>query len=419
MFSRVFAVLFLFALVPLSFGATKPWPSDATVLCYHVVESPADTVFTISREVFDQQMEYLSTAGFNVVPLAHVHEYVEGKRKSLPENPVVITIDDGWRCTYTEFYPILKKYGFPFTAFIYPKIIGQTSYALNWDQIEEMADDGVDIQSHSLSHPFLTRRRHSSMGGSHYQAWLQGELSESRRMLEKKTGKEVKFLAYPYGDYDSMVAAASKKAGYDAALTCDFGEVRKGSDPFRMKRAVVYEKTTFAEFRRLLGSRPLELEETTPAAGKAFDESNPVISAKIANASRLEPSSIGLTVLGRSVAPTHYDPETGSISLIVRDDLTGSRQQVVVWGRDRETGDRVEAVWYFYSSGADLARAQDEKRRRDLKRESDARKAARPVPPEAILPAGAAPAVILSEPPLRKSLPLKTDLPRPTDRRKR
>jgi len=418
MFSRVFVLFCLLASVPIAFGATKPWPSDAVVLCYHVVESPADTVFTISREAFRQQMNYLSTAGFNVVPLAHVYEYVEGKRKSLPENPVVITIDDGWRCTYTEFYPVLKKYGFPFTAFIYPKIIGQTSYALNWNQIEEMAEEGVDIQSHSLSHPFLTQRRQSSMGGDHYMEWLGAELAESRRLLEKKTGKKVKYLAYPYGDYDSRVAEASKNAGYDGALTCDFGEVRKGSDPYRMKRVVIYEKTSFSEFRRLLGSRPLELEATTPAAGKAFDDAAPVISATIADASRLEPSSVGLTILGRSVAPTHYDPETGNISLVVRDELIGSRQQVVVWGRDRETGDRVEAVWSFYTSGADLARANDEKRRRELKRAAERK--ARQAPLEPPLPPTTLPGAVvtLDPPPAVKPL-TRPAAPRTTDRRKR
>lgn len=370
MFSRVLVLLLVLSssFVPLTFGATNPWPSDAIVLCYHVVESPADTIFTISREAFRQQMDYLAKAGFNVVPLAHVHEYVEGKRKRLPENPVVITVDDGWKCTYTEFYPVMKEYGFPFTAFIYPKIIGQTSYALSWNQIEEMAEDGVDIQSHSLSHPFLTKRRHSSMGGERYASWLSSELAESRKTLEEKTGKKVRYLAYPYGDYDTRVAKASKEAGYEAALTCDFGEVRKGSDPFRMKRVVIYGKTSFAEFRRLLGGKSLALQTTTPAAGKAFDPANPVVSATIADAARLDPSSVRLTLLGRSIAPTHYDPESGNISLVVREELKGRRQQVVVWGRDKETGKRVEALWSFYTSHAELARAEHEKRQQAVAR---------------------------------------------------
>ena len=108
-------------------------------------------------------MRYLAMTGYNVIPLRDLYEYVTGKRASLPKNAIVVTIDDGWRSTYTEVFPEMKRYGFPFTVFIYPKIIGQTSHALTWKQVKEMSDAGVDIQSHSLSHPFLTRRRHTEL----------------------------------------------------------------------------------------------------------------------------------------------------------------------------------------------------------------------------------------------------------------
>ena len=99
---------------------------------------------------------------------------------------------------------------------------GKTSIALTWDQIREMSDAGADIQSHSLTHPYLTKRRHGSMSDAQYASWLRAELSESKRILEKESGKKVQFLAYPYGDYDASVAEASARAGYTAALTCDF-----------------------------------------------------------------------------------------------------------------------------------------------------------------------------------------------------
>src|SRR5437763_9871457 len=181
-------------------------PSGATILCYHIVEYPADPRMEISREAFRQQMRYLDMTGYTVVPLRDIYEYASGKRTSLPKNAVAITIDDGWRSTYTEAFPELKKRHFPFTVFIYPKIIGQTAYAMTWKQIREMADAGVDIESHSLSHPFLTRRRNSTLDEKQYGAWLQKELVESKHILERETGKPVEFLAYPYGDYDHFLA---------------------------------------------------------------------------------------------------------------------------------------------------------------------------------------------------------------------
>src|SRR5688572_8766338 len=224
----------------------------ATVLCYHIVESPTDERMHVSRETFRQHLDYLQMTGYNVISLKDLSDYVTGQRESIPKNAVVITIDDGWRSAYTEAFPELKKRGMPFTLFIYPKIIGNTAIALNWDQIKEMSDAGADIQSHSLSHPFLTRRRHQSLDEEGYNKWLYRELAESRRIIEKHTSKKVQFIAYPYGDYDGRVAAMAKKTGYTAALTCDFGRVKRGSNPLRMKRFVIDKRMDFAEFRRYM-----------------------------------------------------------------------------------------------------------------------------------------------------------------------
>ena len=100
--------------------------TGATVLCYHIVESPLDPRMEISRETFIQQMRYLAMTGYTVIPLREAYEYAIGKRDSLPKNPVVVTIDDGWRSTYTEVFPEMKRRHFPFTLFIYPNIVGQT-----------------------------------------------------------------------------------------------------------------------------------------------------------------------------------------------------------------------------------------------------------------------------------------------------
>jgi peptidoglycan/xylan/chitin deacetylase (PgdA/CDA1 family) len=331
-----------------------PEPADdhptATVLCYHIVESPAAPLMHIDRYTFRQHLQYLEMTGYNVIPLRHLYEYVTGKRTSIPKNAVVITIDDGWRSTYTEAFPELQKRKFPFTVFIYPNIIGKTSNALTWDQIREMAEAGVDIQSHSLTHPYLTKRMHRSLAKEKYAEWLQRELVQSKKVLEKQTGKKVQFLAYPYGDYDDAVAEASEKAGYLAALTCNFGRVHKGSDPLRMKRFVIDDRMDFAAFRRYLGATPLRLAERTPKPG-VVDPAVTTVSAKIASFDSLDPKSVGMALLSLgSTVPYSYDATTGAISLAVRDGIAALQSRVhraVVWGTDVKTGKRVEATWVF------------------------------------------------------------------------
>ncbi|HEU4522634.1 MAG TPA: polysaccharide deacetylase family protein, partial [Thermoanaerobaculia bacterium] len=183
-----------------------------------------------------------------------------------------------------------------------------------------------------------------------YAGWLHRELAESRRIIEKETGKDVRYLAYPYGDYDSRVAKMAARAGYDAALTCDFGRVKRGSDPLRMKRFVIDKQMTFADFRKYLGAGSMQLAEVTPKPGDS-DQPARVISARIPNHEQLDPSSVGLALLSLgSVAPYSYDATTGSVSLVINESpeaLRGKNHRAVVWARDAKTGKRVEATWSF------------------------------------------------------------------------
>src|SRR4051794_9880393 len=61
----------------------------ATVLCYHIVETPAAPRMHIDRETFRQHLRYLEMTGYNVIPLRHLYEYVAGTRDSLPKNAIV------------------------------------------------------------------------------------------------------------------------------------------------------------------------------------------------------------------------------------------------------------------------------------------------------------------------------------------
>ncbi len=323
----------------------------ATVLCYHIVEAPLDPRMEISRDTFHQQMRYLEMTGYNVVPLRHVYEYMMGKRASLPKNAIVITIDDGWRSAYTEVFPEMQRRKWPFTVFLYPWIIGNTTNALTWKQVREMADAGVDVQSHSYSHPYLTKRRHTSMNDEQYAAWLERELAESKRQLEKKTGRTVEFLAYPYGDYDTRLTAAVAKAGYSAALTCDFGHIRRGADPLRMKRVVIDKRMDFATLRKYLGAERMQLAEMTPTPGKPVDPGLTTISAKIPNHQNLDPKSVGMALLSLTdTIPYTYDAQSGAVTLMMRDALSSLKaryHRAIVWANDAKTGRRVEASWVF------------------------------------------------------------------------
>jgi peptidoglycan/xylan/chitin deacetylase (PgdA/CDA1 family) len=341
------AALFLFiAIAPFAYADD----GGPTILCYHIVESPNDPRMEIGREQFRQQMRYLAVTGYNVIPLKDAWEYATGVRTSLPPRSVVITFDDGWRSTYTEVFPEMKRRHFPFTLFIYPNIVGQTAHALTWKQIKEMSDWGADIQSHSFSHPFLTKRRHPGLDDKKYAEWLHHELEGSRKALQHETGKVVEFLAYPYGDYDHVLTAVVARSGFLGALTCEYGRIKRGSDPWRMKRFVIEKRIDFASFRHYLGAAPMPLLANAPPPNQALDPGvTPItVSAKIPNYKNVDPKSVGLALMSSAgtTVPFAYDPHDGSITMTIKDALKGL-QRAIVWATDTKSGKRLEATWLF------------------------------------------------------------------------
>ena len=105
------------------------------VLCYHRFGSRASKL-TVTPAAFAAQMDYLARNGYHVLNLAQLAAFVAG-REPLPKKSVVITIDDGYRATYDIAFPILKKYGFPATVFLYSDFVGAGD-ALTYPQMKEL-----------------------------------------------------------------------------------------------------------------------------------------------------------------------------------------------------------------------------------------------------------------------------------------
>ncbi|GAI07000.1 unnamed protein product, partial [marine sediment metagenome] len=87
------------------------------ILTYHNFTKGEGSSYSINVGEFEKQMNYLATHNYSVISLS---ELIKGLRDGqLPPKPVVITIDDGFKSSFTLAYPILKKYNFPATLFLY------------------------------------------------------------------------------------------------------------------------------------------------------------------------------------------------------------------------------------------------------------------------------------------------------------
>ncbi len=187
----------------------------AVVLQYHHVSTSAPRATRISPELFSQHLAYIKENGYRVVPLYEFTQALENNG-SLPDKTLAITFDDGYISVYTEAYPLLKQYGFPFTVFLNTKPVEQNlPQFISWDQINEMVKNGASIANHSYSHPHLIRKQsnlESAKTNQVDEVWQKDVLEEilrSQRSIEKNVGKQKgnvqSLFAYPYGEYDEAL----------------------------------------------------------------------------------------------------------------------------------------------------------------------------------------------------------------------
>src|SRR5207249_168357 len=122
--------------------------ASAIVLCYHNIEDKSSLkALTISVAEFEKEMQALKDAGFTIIGMQDFLAWRRGE-KDIPAKSAIITIDDGWVSAYENAWPILKKFNYPFTLFIYVNYVGTGGKSMSWDQLAEMRDAGVDIECH-------------------------------------------------------------------------------------------------------------------------------------------------------------------------------------------------------------------------------------------------------------------------------
>lgn len=234
------ALLFLLLLtVPLVVTSPRPLTArmvadsengtKVIVLNYHKIDN-MNISLSVLPEDFEQQMQYLYDHGYHTITPDDLYNSLEGTEE-LPDNPVLITFDDGYRDNYDNAYPILKKYGFKATVFVVTGFLGKYPNYLTWDMAREMDANGISIQSHTVDHKSMTDLTDDQ---------LRAELVDSKKQAEKELGHTVDYMAYPTGTYNLHIAQLVKDAGYKAAFTIKYGNVDKASNIYALERVPVF-----------------------------------------------------------------------------------------------------------------------------------------------------------------------------------
>lgn len=210
-----------------------------TVLVYHSVsgmyERQDPFKLNVSTELFKEQTAYISG--------------LQKKRE------ILLTFDDGFENFFTDAYPVLLRYNIKSILFIAVDFIdkrillsdfcpaGAEIKSLSWEQIKEISSNGIEIGSHSLSHPDLLAIDNKL---------AESEIIGSKKRIEAMISKKVKYFAYPYGSkrsYDTAIKKIVKESGYEKAYSNIMGFNTKNADPYELRRIRIYSNDNMFRFK--------------------------------------------------------------------------------------------------------------------------------------------------------------------------
>ena len=139
---------------------TAVTPLRVPVLMYHEIADIAETPsrLAVSPSVFADHLAYLSEAGFTTITAGALSSILADGAGDLPERPVVLTFDDGYGDFYTEAVPLLKQHEFTGTLFMTTGWVGkegERKRMLNWRELAEAEQAGIEIGAHTCKHPQL------------------------------------------------------------------------------------------------------------------------------------------------------------------------------------------------------------------------------------------------------------------------
>lgn len=329
------------------------------ILGYHdLSEGQTETAMRIHTSKFRQQMESLRQLGLTVISLPDFIAWKKGE-KTIPPKSVLLTFDDGWKSVYTDAFPILKEYNYPFTLYLYKNYIDGGGKALTLPMINEMVAAGATLGSHSVSHPYpVTIKKFRKEGVDKYDTFLRKELGESKRFIESKfPGSKITTFAYPGGFFTEEMFPLADEFGYTHLFTVLPGKVKRGMDAKTLPRYMIlgnYDKifeyaTTFREAGASTPGDPAAGPGSPPPApptpypvspesGAVINTRLPEISADLSTLTNFDPASLSMKIGGFGEVPAVFDPATKKLSWKLNRRIRQQSCDVSITWKDTATG---------------------------------------------------------------------------------
>ncbi len=219
------------------------------VLMYHYLSEPpanADIYrldLSVAPSRFAEHLDRLLAEGYTTISPYDLAEALQ-RGAALPDKPILITFDDGYRDNYENAYPLLRERQMQATIFVVTDFIDEQRPAyLTWDMAREMLANQIAIESHGRNHMGLAEK------DDDYLVW---QALGSQETLQYELGVRPRFVSYPAGEYDQRTIDVFRSAGYWAGFTTEQGTEQRSTAPFELERIRVRNTTTADELMRLL-----------------------------------------------------------------------------------------------------------------------------------------------------------------------
>ncbi len=330
------------------------------MLCYHQIvteeqyrERPTPYAVTVAQ--FKAQIKWLAEQNFYTVLPDELLAYVKGEKKldfSNGRRPIMISFDDGNNDFVNHAQKILEEHNFKGVLYIYPTyILARKERSLTWAQIHSVRKAGHAIESHTMWHPML-----STMTDKEQLA----QFVDSKRILNEKSGANVRHLAYPFGIFNASSIRLLREAGYVSAGTTFHGANQVGEHPYLLRRYLIVKSDNekiFAQ-KTLARSLPLRYLNSEPGA---------VLSGETEIAFKV-PSGLDRNGFRVRVFSTpqsfSYDAKTGNLSVTVRPSKKRLSVLEIIY-KEKGTEYRANALFnHRRTASADGAESKPAKKKR-------------------------------------------------------
>lgn len=263
------SLVLLMAAATLALHALPAFAGSAVILMYHRFGEDIYPSTNVRMDQFEAHIKELTEGPYTVLPVSEIVAALRSGRK-LPDRAIGITVDDAYLSVYTEAWPRLKAAGLPFTLFVATDAVDKR-YAgmVDWGQIREMRDAGVEIGAHTASHLHMPDAADEVN---------KSEMQRSLKRFQEELGERPALFAYPYGETSLATQAIVREFGFETAFGQHSGVAYGAGDPMYLPRFALNETySALEDFVLRVNALPLPVGDISPLDSFIQDKNPPLV----------------------------------------------------------------------------------------------------------------------------------------------